>query len=162
PANSGGASRVLEESSPLGMRGYPYRIFARPSGLAVYALSGLERRDTGQFTPYVMGVARDVLTAPGAETTGVDINMSITLDRETQVALAGVPEGTQHGPDQFRVQAHVDLGGQGVIVRQVNNRLLDLVTSFTSGSLFRFFAQPPLTGSLADARYLIVAGWYTG
>jgi hypothetical protein len=163
PAVSGANARILEESSTMGAHGYPYyRIFARPAGLAVYAISGLERRDTGQFTPYVMGVARDVLTAPGEETTGVDIHMDLPLDHAAQVSLSHLPQATPRGPDQFRVQAHVDLGGQGVIVRQVNGRTLDLVTSVTGGSLFRFLAQPALTGSLADARYLVVAGWYTG
>jgi hypothetical protein len=161
PALGGATARIVEESSPIGMRGYPYRIFARPAGLAVYALCGLERRDTGKFTPYVMGVARDVLTSPGEETTGIDLHMDIALDQEEQVALARLPEGTQRGPDQFHVQAHVDLGGQGVIVREVNGHMLDFVTSFTGGSLFRFFAQPALTRDLADARYIIVAGWYT-
>lgn len=161
PNVAGTNARVLEETSPTGVRGYPYSIFARPAGLAVYALSGLERRDTGEFTPYVMGVARDVLTAPGDETMGVDIHMDIPLDRELQVALANLPDATPRGPDQFGVQVHVDLGGEGVIVREVNGGLIDLLTSYTDGSLFRFFAQPAFTGSLRDARYQLVAGWYS-
>jgi hypothetical protein len=162
PSVSGTTARVLEQTSPVGVHGYPYRIFARPAGLAVYAISGLERRDTGEFTPYVMGVRRDVLTSPGKETTGIDIHMDIALDRELQVGFAQLPASTTHGPDQFRVRAHVDLGGQGIIVREVGTRSLDEVTSFTGGSLFRFFAQPALASSLSDARYLLVAGWYTG
>jgi hypothetical protein len=162
PAVSGTTARVLEETSPIGTRGYPYRIFARPAGLAVYALSGLERRDTGEFIPYVMGVARDVLTAPGAETTGIDIHMNIPLDHELQAAFAQLPDATPRGPTQFRVQAHIDLGGEGVIVRQVNGQSLDTLTSFTGGSLLRFFAQPALIGTLADTRYQVIAGWYSG
>jgi hypothetical protein len=152
---------VLEDLSPVGERGYPYRIFARPAGLAVYALSGLERRDTGEFTPYVMGVTRDIVTAPGAENTDVDIYMNIPLDQEFPVALADLPDATPRGPDQFRVRAHVDLGGEGVIVRQVNGPL-DQVTSFTGGSLFRLFGQPALIGNLRDASYQVIAGWYSG
>jgi hypothetical protein len=162
PAVNGTNARVLEEGSPLGTRGHPYRIFARPAGLAVYALSGLERRDTGEFVPYVMGVTRDVLTAPGAETTGVDIYMDIPLDREQQIALGSLPDATPRGPTQFRVQAHIDLGGEGVIVRQVNGYALDMLTRFTSGSPFRLFAQPALIGTLADTRYQVIAGWYSG
>jgi hypothetical protein len=162
PAVNGTNARVLEEGSPLGVHGHPYRIFARPAGLAVYALSGLERRDTGEFIPYVMGVARDVLTAPGAEATGVDIYMNIPLDRELQVAFSNLPDATPRGPTQFRVQAHIDLGGEGVIVRQVNGRALDMLTGFTSGSPFRLFAQPALVGALADARYQLISGWYSG
>ncbi len=161
PSVDGTMSRVVEETSTVGVHGYPYSIFARPAGLAVYAISGLERRDTGEFTPYLMGVHRGVLTAPGEETTGVDITMNIALDRELQVSLAHLPKSTPRGPTQFHVQAHIDLGAEGVIVRQVNGQNLDLVTSFTSGTLFRLFAQPGLTGSLGDARYQVTAGWYS-
>ena len=162
PSINGTIARIVEDTSVPGTHGYPYRIFARPAGLAVYALSGLERRDNGAFIPYVMGVARDVVTSPGAESSGVDIYMDIPLDRELQVTLAHLPPPATRGPNQFRVQAHIDLGGEGVIVRQVNGWGLDLKTSFTGGSLFRFFAQPALVSSLADARYQVVAGWYTG
>jgi hypothetical protein len=155
-------SRIMEESSPVGKLGWPYDIFARPAGLAVYAIAGLENRDTGELMPYVMGVATNVLTSPGAETTGVDIHMTETLDRQMQVELSSLPQPAAGGPDQFRVRAHIDLGGQGVIVREIGSKAFDLLTSFTSGAPFQFFAQPALTGDLMDARYLVVAGWYTG
>lgn len=160
PEAGGGLSRVVEQTAEKGERGYAYRIFARPAGLAVYALSGLERPTTGEFVPYVMGVARGVLTAPGEETSGVDIFMNIPLDRELQVKLADVPKGTVRGPEEFRVQAHLDLGGEGVIVREASGWEIDLQSSFTAGGLFRFFAQPALIGTLADTRYQVVAGWY--
>lgn len=162
PAISGTTARVVEETSDRGRRGYPYRIFARPAGMAVYAISGLERRDTGEFTPYVMGVTRDIVTAPGDETVEVDIMMDIPLDRELSVVLKDLPAGTVRGPDQFRVQAHVDLGGEGVIFREINGWAIDVVSSFTAGSLFRFFAQPALVGTLGAGRYQVIAGWYTG
>lgn len=162
PALSGANARIVEESADVGERGYPYRIFARPGGMAVYAICGLERRDTGEFTPYLMGVARDVLTAPGDETVGIDIVMNIPLDHEMQVVLSDLPARTPRGPDEFRVQASVDLGGEGVIVRQVGNRALDVMNAWSGGSVFRFFAQPALIGELGDARYQVVAGWYTG
>jgi hypothetical protein len=162
PAISGTIQRIVEDSSAIGVDGYPYRIFARPAGLAVYALAGLERRDTGRFTPYVMGVRRDVVTAPGDEETGIDIEMNIPLDRELAVEIVDIPPPAPIGPDRFRVRANLDLGGEGAIVRIVNSSLLDRVSSFSAGSLFRFFAQPALAGMLADARYQVIAGWYTG
>jgi hypothetical protein len=155
-------ARLTEVGSPVGVYGYPYRIFARPAGLAVYALCGLERRDTGEFVPYVMGVTRNVLTAPGEETTGIDIRMDIPLDREMQVQMSGIPARAPRGPDQFRVEVDVDLGGEGVIVREIKGQSLDVVTSLTGGSLYRFFAQPGMLGTLSDGRYQIMAGWYSG
>lgn len=161
PFATGVESRVLE-STPLGERGYPYRIFARPGGLAVYAVAGVERIDTGEFMPYVMGVTRNVLTAPGEETAGVDIELDITLDRTFRVALTELPSGTPRGPDLYAVHAHLDLGGEGVIVRERNGRLMDALESFTAGKVFPFLAQPSLSGVLRDARYQILSGWYTG
>jgi len=162
PGISGTLARVVEETSSRGERGYPYKIFARPAGLAVYAVSGLERRDTGEFMPYAMGVTRDVVAGPGEDLTEIDIVVDIPLDREVQVALSNLPPPAPRGPDQFRVLTHIDLGGQGVIVREVNGQSLDMVTSFTSADLFRHFAQPALVGPLADARYQVIAGWYSG
>src|SRR5688572_10676589 len=73
PAAGGATQRVLE--TPLGERGYPYSVFARPAALAVYALAGLENTSTGRFVPYVMGIARNVLAGPGETVSGVDILM---------------------------------------------------------------------------------------
>jgi hypothetical protein len=160
PDAGGGLARIVEETAEKGLHGFSYRIFARPAGLAVYALSGLERPTTGEFVPYVMGVARGVLTAPGEETAEVDVHMNIPLDRELQVKLAQIPEGTPRGPEEFRVEAHLDLGGEGVIVREASGWAIDQQASFTAGAPFRFFAQPALVGSLSDARYQVVAGWY--
>jgi hypothetical protein len=160
PSIEGTMARVTEDS-PIGVNGYPYSIFARPAGLAVYAISGLERRDTGEFMPYVMGVARNVVTAPGAETSGVDVFMDNNLDRELQLQFAHLPDATPRGPDQFRVEADIDLGAEGVIVRQVDGNSIDVATGYTAGTLFRLFAQPSLRSGLADARYQVIAGWYT-
>jgi hypothetical protein len=162
PGLSGLQAKIIESEAEIGRRGYPYQIFARPAGLAVYAIAGLERIDTREFAPYVMGVRRDIVTAPGDETLEADIIMDIPLDREIAVQMQNLPGPVTRGPDQFRVQAHIDLGGEGVIYRAINGWPLDVQTGFTAGSLFRFFAQPALVGSLSDGRYRIVAGWYTG
>jgi len=160
PASGGAIQRVLE--TPLGMRGYPYRIFVRPAGMAVYALAGLENTLTGEFTPYVMGVARNVLAGPGETITGVDIVMEIPLDHGIDVALSGLPMAVRTGPDRFKVTANVDLGGEGVIVREVNGNPIDEVRRRRNDRPFRFTAQPALLGSLSDGRYRFEAGWYTG
>ncbi len=161
PSLSDGIARIVEETSTIGTRGFPYRIFARPAGLAVYAIAGLERRDSGELTPYVMGVTRDLITAPGEILENVDIEMVLPLDRKLDVELATLPERTPRGPMELRVEAHLDLGGEGVIVRVVNDQLYDRETSFTADALSPFFAQPPLIGGLEDARYELIAGYYT-
>lgn len=161
PALSDGIARIVENESPLGEHGYPYRIFARPAGLAVYAIAGLERRDTGELTPYVMGVTRDLVTAPAEELTGVDIHMTLALDRMLDVDVDPLPDATPRGPIELRVQAHLDLGGEGVIYREVGGAPFDMHESLTGGGLFPFYAQPALTAELQDASYELIAGYYS-
>jgi hypothetical protein len=58
------------------------------------------------------------------------------------------------------------LGGEGVIVREVGVRepieLMDMQRSLSAESSYPFFAQPALLGSLTDARYEVLAGYYSG
>jgi len=164
--NLGGALQRVLETGDTGESGYLYRIFARPAGLAVYALAGLENQDTGTFLPYVMGIARNVLAGPGQEVTDVDITMDIPLDHTLDVDITDLPGESRTGPDSFKVEAYIDLGGEGVIVREVETlgrtEAYDIVRGRTNDEPFRFWAQPALLGSLSDGRYRISAGWYTG
>ena len=170
----GNLQRVLEIVPDDGEDhlGYPYRIFARPAALAVYALAGLESPSTGRFTPYVMGVARNVLGGPGEEVTGADVVMNIPLDHTVDVRLEGLPAPARLGPDRFRVEANIDLGGEGILVRGMwrgtpggidafFEPLWDTVRDRSTERPFRFFAHPALYDQLADGRYRIQAGWYT-
>lgn len=161
PSLSDGVARIVENETPLGDHGYPYRIFARPAGLAVYAIAGLERRDTGELTPYAMGVTRDLVTAPGEELPEVDIHMTLALDRMLDVDVDELPEPTPRGPVELRVQAHIDLGGEGVIVREISGARFDMQASLTGGGIFPFYAQPALHEELTNASYELVAGYYT-
>ena len=88
--HTGWANRnvVLEIVTPgYGGRGYPFTIATRPSGLAIYAIAGVENIRTQRFTPYIMGVARCVLASPRAAITNVVVNMNIPLDHVTPVEV---------------------------------------------------------------------------
>jgi len=161
PSAGGGTNRILEVITEESELGYPYRIFARPAGLAVYALAGLENPTLGQFIPYVMGVARNVLASPGDTVTGVDVVMDIPLDHYVEVALGAHPEALDEGPDRYRFQATLDLGGEGVVVRQWSTFDFDTVRRRDASRAIRFVAEPALLGTLSDGRYQISAGWYT-
>ncbi len=161
PDSAGGSNRIAEGTSTVGVSGYPFRIFVRPSGLAIYALAGIENSISGEFIPYLMGVRRDLVAAPNQEVPDADIFAEIPLDRELQVLLGDLPERTPEGPERFIVRASIDLGGEGVIVREVGGASIDVIQSANGGAPFRFFAQPALLGSLAGARYRIEVGWYT-
>jgi hypothetical protein len=162
PKTSEGLHRVVEGESEIQTLGYPYKIATRSGGLAVYALAGIEDRSTREFTPYFMGVTRDVVTAPGEETSQIDIFVDIPLDREFSLELIDLPQPTPTGPYQFRAQAHVDIGGQGVIVREVNDNVIDLIRKSSGDTVFRFLAQPAMIDNLVDGRYAVLVGWYTG
>lgn len=160
PAAGGSIHRVLE--TPTGVLGYPYSIFARPAGLAVYALAGLENDTDGRFVPYVMGVGRNVLAGPGETVTGVDIVMNIPLDHYLEVEVTELPREAAAGPDRFRLRADIDLGGEGVIVPIVNDIDLNTLRRRDASRAFRFVSQPSLEGALRDGRYRVEAGWFTG
>jgi len=159
---TGGTNRVFERLAPTSELGYPYRIFARPAGLAVYALAGLENPTLGQFIPYVMGVGRNVLAGPGETVTGVNIVMDIPLDHTIEATLGARPAPATAGPDSFRLEATLDLGGEGVIVRAFDQFNFDIIRRRDDSRAFRFVAEPALRGTLADGRFRITAGWYTG
>jgi hypothetical protein len=162
PASSGSEmERLVEGTAIAGDHGLVYRIVARPGGLAVYALGGIERLDTHAFTPYVMGITHNIVTSPGDETRDTDISMTITLDRELDVQMSGYPATSSDGPNQFMARAYIDLGGEGLIVREVNSVSLDVLTSNSGSEPFRFTGQPAFVGGLADSSYYVIAGLYT-
>ncbi len=153
PPGDGGT--VLEVVQPgYGGRGYPFSITGRPAAMAVYAIAGIENIRTQRFTPYIMGVARNVLGAPRAEITHVLVNMNIPLDHQTQVIVEGAPAPVHGEPDRLRVEGFIDLGGEGVIARP------DITLNAPDGSEpFWLVALPAFTGAIADAR-LTVRGIY--
>ncbi|MGF1469647.1 MAG: IPT/TIG domain-containing protein [Sandaracinaceae bacterium] len=155
---------VLEEIVAGAENGYPYSLPTFPGGAAVYAIAGLEEVGVpgGRFIPYIMGVARNVLAGPGETIQGVDIVMNIPLDHFLDVQLADLPPGVDTGPDRFRVQANIDLGGEGYIVSdQFVDNELDVIRFPDATDPFRFVATPALTGALSDARYRVEAQWVT-
>ena len=163
PASGSSIQRVIEQLPVDGEEhlGYPYRIFARPAGLAVYALAGLEESSTGRFVPYVMGVARNVLAGPGETLFDVDIVMDIPLDHYVETELGVTPPAVRTGPDRYRLSAYLDLGGEGLVQRIVNDQEFDVIRRRDASRGLRFVAEPALQGSLVDVRYLVVSGWYT-
>lgn len=150
---------VVEDLMRVGPRGFPYRIVARPQAVAVYAIAGLERTDVmpARFTPYVMGVARNVLASPRVNVPNVDIDMNIPLDHDLNVVLENMPMQDMQQPNHFKVENWIDLGGEGVIPRP------DVELARTSAiDPFRLVAQPAFLGSLADARMIVRSTYGTG
>lgn len=166
PPSLGGAARIEEESGDTGENGHLYSILARPAALAVVAMAGLEEASTGTFRPYVMGVRRNVLANPAQTVSGADIVMDHPLDRVSEFRLGALPPPVAAGPDRFRVEAYLDLGGEGVVVRDIGDedpyQMFDVLGRRVGLSPFRFPFQTALSGNLSDARYRVFAGWYSG
>lgn len=160
PFLNGATQRVLETTMPpMGHLGYPYSIFVAPGGMAVFAIAGLENTTTQQFSPYVMGVARNVLVGPGETTGGVNIRMDLPLDHSLVADLGAIPPQVNGEPDRFFLQAYVDLGGEGLIIRNVNGTDLDSIHRRDASREFRFVAEPGLQGTIADGRFRVIAGY---
>jgi hypothetical protein len=160
--SAGMSDRIEEGTAVVGKSGYPYKIISRPAALAVYALAGVENSLTREFAPYLMGIVRNLVPQPDQDLVDVDIEINIPLDKQLSLVFRDLPKPTSRGPDWFSVRSILDLGGEGYIHRQINGFSYDKIERSGDGDLFAFYAQPPLAGPLADARYKILAGWYTG
>lgn len=94
----------------------PDNVFALNSRLgdvAVWCVGGFERED-GSFEPVVLGVQRHVQVQPATLTEGVDIQLSIPLDRELDVRLLNAPGGLD-GPNIHVLLVVIDLGSDGLL-----------------------------------------------
>lgn len=143
-----------------GGRGYPFQFQARPAAVAVYALAGIENMTTRRFQPYIMGVARGVLGAPGATIEGISVPMNIPLDHVTpMVAEAFAPDRTGL-PNTFHGSVFIDLGGEGVIPLphlSVTRRVGGM-----SEERYEFAGLPAFAGALSDARLTVHARLASG
>jgi len=166
--------RILEVvPEGYGGRGYPFDFLVRPGAIAIYALAGVERQvpvagmptmSTRVFTPYMMGVARNVLASPVNPMTPdegvVDdlvVNMNIPLDHATPLMVDPYPLGTgETTPNVFHASVFIDLGGEGVIPRP------DLTVTGRRGGQYTFGGLPAFSGALSDARLKIHARYASG
>jgi hypothetical protein len=154
-----------------GQSSWQYRIPVRPSAFALVAISGIWEPEVdpdgtgplprGRFTPYAMGVLRNILVGPGETLQNVSITIDIPLDTGLKVQLPDAPaiadaepEG-RRGPDEYRVNAIIDLGGEGVI------RLPGSRSVFRGARGTILTALAPLAREISDASYTIAAGAYT-
>jgi hypothetical protein len=155
---SGQTVTVQEVIAPgYGGRGYPFRLIARPTALAVYALAGIENTTTMRFTPYLMGVARAVLGAPRATVSNIVVNMNIPLDHELGMEVRELPAQVSGQPNRVVGAVFIDLGGEGVIPRPELT-----VTGRSDMDPYRFSGLPAFTANLADARLTVHARYVSG
>jgi hypothetical protein len=135
-----------------------YSVFTRPGYQAVYALAGIEDVQDGSFTPYVMGVARDVVTVSGRRLRNVDIPMNVPLDRTVQVELDPLPGPVQNRPGRFEANLVMHLGAEGAVVPVIDETHV-LSRRTRTEPVLHFDRQPQLRGPLEGARYDVRVKW---
>jgi len=158
PMTGGTNNQVKNTEFYEGDYGYRFECFVRPEAVAVYAIAGIENTETGEFTPYAFGIARNIIAGPGERISGVYIYMTHELNTPLTVRLDDPPPLTPGGyqePDTYKVDVFIDLGGDGVIWR--DDRTL---MNKTGDLLFTFPGWLPLEAELHDATYAVVAGAY--
>lgn len=139
--------------------GYNYYIGALPGNATYYALAGIENRalNPPRFTAYAMGVAPGVTTRPDTTTTDVFINVDVPLDHTLTLEVTP-PRVTPRGPDRLEANAVIRISEAGYAILPVSRQ-----THLLPGAgRFDFVGLPPLTGSLAGAKYVTYADAVTG
>jgi hypothetical protein len=142
-----GESGTIREGDEC-ISGYAYSIYARPGSYAVYAVAGIENTSTREFTPYAMGVARNLLSGPD-QVIEANITLEHQLAQQINFDLSPAPPlDLEAGPVGYKVRLFIDLGGDGFIIRP------DTQLSLTDTSEpVRIEGLPELDRGLAGGQY---------
>ncbi|MFL5319649.1 MAG: IPT/TIG domain-containing protein [Myxococcaceae bacterium] len=91
-----------------------------PGGLhAVYAYLGVKNKQTGAFTPYVMGIKRGIQASPDLPATQNDIVLDMHLDMTVPVTI-DQPITIDGFPATNSLYGYLDLGSEGFIPNPYN------------------------------------------
>jgi hypothetical protein len=154
PPGTGG---TVEWDATGGTAAYPYTINSRLGSLSVYALGGLLDTATDEFEAFAFGAHRAVLVGPGDVIGGIDVVVDTPLDQAITLQLDAPPPFGNPGPDEYRAEAYVDLGGEGVV------RRTDALVRDPSGATTLVVpAQSGLFGDVSDGTYTVIGSAFTG
>ncbi|MEL6177740.1 MAG: IPT/TIG domain-containing protein [Myxococcota bacterium] len=128
-----------------------YTLTSRIGDLAVVAIGGLVDTRNGDFTPYVMGIARYLFVTQN-ELVELDLELNIDLDYEMRIKVNGASL-SEEGPTNNRVTPWVDLGFEGVFGGWDEAQ--------GESNIIVAAHQPPLAGELADATFFLYGGSWT-
>ncbi len=153
----GGANCIVKEDmDKTGEHGFLFSVFVRPETIAVYAVAGIQNLETATFVPYAFGVARGIIAGPGEDIEGVLVYMTHELNQAVTVEVQEYypPLDYSYGPELYKSDLFIDLGGDGVVFRDDKTILKqDTDDFFYPGWL-------PLRYELADASYTVMLGAY--
>lgn len=139
--------------------GFQFSLSVRPGNYTLYAVAGIEDRSRRpyRFTAYSMGLIRGVSAAAGDSAENVFLRVDLPLDHALTLHVDG-PEPTRRGPDRLEVSVAVQVGTEGYVVLP-GTRASTLLGGPAELSIV---GLPPLTRSLAGARYVATASALTG
>ena len=96
--------------------GGSYSVFSGKGLRAVYAVFGILQRSTGTFTPYLMGLRRNISADPEKPAVDKEIVLDMHLDAEIPVTVESPPWLSQlHRQALHETYAWLELGGEGVV-----------------------------------------------
>lgn len=179
-AEPGESGIVVEGTSCISA--YAYAIYARPGSYAVFALAGVENTTTRAFTPYAMGVVRNLLSGPN-EVIQANILIDLQLVGQMSFDLSQAPPlSSEGGPVGYRIRLFIDLGGDGFLVRSdtqrsvvdttepvVIDRLSELSLGLSGGQYSAFmeahnngqypYSKVYRTGLVSGLNPIVVSSW---
>jgi hypothetical protein len=86
-----------------------FTIFSGKGMQALYAVFGIIRRPSNQFTPLLLGIRKDVNADPNRPAFNQDIALTMHLDQQVNLTVENVL------PAQNQVYAWLTMGGEGVV-----------------------------------------------
>ncbi|MET0593643.1 MAG: IPT/TIG domain-containing protein, partial [Polyangiaceae bacterium] len=145
------ATEGIHPDTPAGKVGYPFSMGTSQGNLTLYALVGIENRTASpaKFTAYAMGVVRGVAATLGQTTTDIFIPIDIRLDHAVDL-VAKTPVPGPRGPDRARFAVSVEVERGGFAIFPAGRSAWTLPVDRT----LPFVGVPPLTGPLANGRYV--------
>ncbi len=147
---------AVTESSP-GDFGYGFSMTGSPGNIGMYALAGLMKKSTGEFTAYVFGATKGVAILPGEETKYVYIKMTHALDQALKLEPKP-PASGKKGPDRLHARVVIE-------VAQTQYAILpaaDKTPLLPLAGYVPFVGLPPLDAELTGMRYVSSASAVTG
>ena len=141
-----GSGAMVDYDKKESSTAWPFSMYARTGGMAIWAVAGIYDKATAKFEPYAMGVTRGLVVGPG-DTVKADIWITIPLTEKVTVKLQDVPSEVT----RYQIRHAIDLGADGLLMRMDQEAKGDGVpASWTFGRLPTFVHQ-----GLLDATHTV-------